>query len=395
VTGTISINFADWRTRSRQGDKVTRRRGAGRVDERRRLGVPRAVDEANRERRPGGAGMARSRRPGAAYGNAKESIRMVALAILPLVAAAACTTSKTEAPAIAGPSELGMSLAIAANPDVLTKDGSSQSTIVINVRNSEGQPASGVPLRVETSVAGPRGLRPPVHEVGDDRQRRPGLGRLYRAVGAAQREYPGRRDGADVPGDAVGTNFSNAVPRSITIRLMPAGVILSPADVRLPRFTFAPTSPSEGRTSASTHRDRSTARPVPRTFEQCASVGTKTGLSYAWSFGDGTTGTGVQATHRYATAGSYSVALTVTNDRGNTGSRDIVRQRRRRHSATASFNYSPPTPRWARVSSSTRRRPSRRPVAPSSLRLTFGDGGTGEGATITHRFGTRAPGRSR
>ena len=36
-------------------------------------------------------------------------------------------------------------------------------------------------------------------------------------------------------------------------------------------------------------------------------------LSYAWSFGDGTTGTGVSPMHTYSVAGTYTVSLTVTN----------------------------------------------------------------------------------
>jgi hypothetical protein len=42
--------------------------------------------------------------------------------------------------------------------------------------------------------------------------------------------------------------------------------------------------------------------------------------SHAWSFGDGTTGTGISPTHAYAAAGSYPVTLTVTDDKGATGS---------------------------------------------------------------------------
>lgn len=41
--------------------------------------------------------------------------------------------------------------------------------------------------------------------------------------------------------------------------------------------------------------------------------------SYAWDFGDGTTGTGSTASHTYAAAGTYPVRLTVTDNLGATG----------------------------------------------------------------------------
>ncbi len=42
--------------------------------------------------------------------------------------------------------------------------------------------------------------------------------------------------------------------------------------------------------------------------------------SYSWSFGDGATGSGAQATHLYTKAGSYPVKLTVTDAAGLTAS---------------------------------------------------------------------------
>ena len=41
-------------------------------------------------------------------------------------------------------------------------------------------------------------------------------------------------------------------------------------------------------------------------------------LTYAWDFGDGATGTGVTASHTYASAGTYTVGLTVTDNGGLT-----------------------------------------------------------------------------
>ncbi len=42
--------------------------------------------------------------------------------------------------------------------------------------------------------------------------------------------------------------------------------------------------------------------------------------SYAWTFGDGTTGTGLTPAHAYETAGNYSVKLTITDNDGSTDS---------------------------------------------------------------------------
>ena len=79
-----------------------------------------------------------------------RSTLIVAAALL----VGACTTKKTEPPDLSGPSELGTSLAIAANPDTLTQDGQSRSTIVVTARNANGQPLANLSLRADIAVNG-------------------------------------------------------------------------------------------------------------------------------------------------------------------------------------------------------------------------------------------------
>ena len=55
---------------------------------------------------------------------------------------------------LTGPSTLGLSVSLFANPDVLPVDGASQSQMVMEARDANGQPLSNVPLRVEICLGG-------------------------------------------------------------------------------------------------------------------------------------------------------------------------------------------------------------------------------------------------
>lgn len=82
-------------------------------------------------------------------------------------------------------------------------------------------------------------------------------------------------------------------------------VVGTPNQPPVASFTFSPTNPSPGENV---------------TFNAAGSSDPDgTIVSYAWNFGDGTTGTGVNVTKAYAAAGTYTVTLTVTDNVGATG----------------------------------------------------------------------------
>ena len=106
-------------------------------------------------------------------------------------------------------------------------------------------------------------------------------------------------------------------------------------------------------------------------------------VSYAWNFGDNTTGSGVNPSHTYAAGNTYLVTLTVTDNRGGTGTmQQSVTVSNAPPSAaftssaaglTASFNGGGSTDSDGTI---------------ASYAWNFGDGSTGTGATPTHTYAT-------
>ena len=139
-------------------------------------------------------------------------------------------------------------------------------------------------------------------------------------------------------------------------------------------FTFSPSSPNLGDTvffnaSAST-----------------APAGRKV-VSYAWNYGDGSTGAGATVSHGFDVAGSYRVSLTVTDDRGAVGtSTQSVSVTTSQPTALFVFSPSMPSvgaPVFFDASGARATVPGRTLVSHAWV---FGDGSTASGKTTSHAF---------
>lgn len=107
--------------------------------------------------------------------------------------------------------------------------------------------------------------------------------------------------------------------------------------------------------------------------------------SYAWTFGDGTTGTGKTATHTYQAAGTYDVTLVVTDDKGAASpaaTKQVTVTEPPNQDPTAAFSVSTNDLTVA-VDASASEDPD---GTVSQYAWEFGDGSTGSGVTANHTY---------
>jgi PKD repeat protein len=115
-----------------------------------------------------------------------------------------------------------------------------------------------------------------------------------------------------------------------------------------------------------------------------ASGSTGGGLTYAWQFGDGQTGSGVSPRHTYAGSGSYQATLTVSSTAGTDSVTHTVNVTKVNQLPTAAFTFT-----CSSLTCSFDGSGSSDPDGSiASYSWTFGDGGTATGATPQHTYGS-------
>jgi PKD repeat protein len=275
--------------------------------------------------------------PGAGDSNMKKPALtrwMIMSAVAIAATSLSCTMKSQDTPALTGPSELGVSITLRTQPEILVQDGSSQALVTITARDSNGKPKKDVSLISEIFVGG-------VHtDFGSISARN----LVTDANGDARLVYtaPALPSGPAVdagtvveiavtPLDRNGTGgFGNSTTRFASIRLIPPGIVVPPDGLQ-PVFTVTPSSPTDHQTvlfDAST----STA-PANNPI-----------VSYSWNFGDGSTGSGRTATHSFSIPGTYAVTLTVMDQYNRTASTTQTLDVAGGTAPTASFLSSPAAP---------------------------------------------------
>lgn len=301
--------------------------------------------------------------------------RTIKLSVIVAVVATgfgACTIKDVDTPALSGPSSMARTIVMVADRDTLLQDGVSEAAIRITAQVQPGQ-SENVRLRAQVFVDGV------AQDFGTLSNKNPITPTtiFFRAPApsTAFGQVPTLVTIRVTPEDQ--GDFRSEVSREIDLMVIPPGVILPTNPTLVANFTFTPAAPKVGDLitfNASTTTNRGTS-----CGQNC---------SYSWTFGDGTSASGIFTTHQYRRVGTYQVMLTVTDSRGAQATAvQAVLVAEPAEPTTVEFEFSPSDPAPGQPvffnASGSKAAPGRTIV---SYDWNFGDGTTGTGVNESHIF---------
>jgi hypothetical protein len=250
------------------------------------------------------------------------TLNSFAACLLTAFATASCTTHRTDTPPLSGPSALSTSLTVQVDPDTLSLGSSptmpgQTSTVTVTMRNANGDPAASRTARLEVLV-----------NRGDGTILLENCGQLQNptvvtnASGQATTQFTAPGSPPPLPdctgftpgqvvvirATPVGTDFQSSGNSfaSASIRMTAPSVIV-PSNGIFVNFTVSPNP-------AAVHAQVS--------FSDAGSSSPgHTITGYTWAFSDGVTKFGRSVTHDFDSTGPFTATLTVTDDIGQTASK--------------------------------------------------------------------------
>jgi PKD repeat protein len=218
------------------------------------------------------------------------------LALCVGVGTVGCALDDVEMPALAGPSEFGLSVTATATPNRLPRDGSSQSVIDLLVRDAQNRPVAGqrFTLTVNTGAAAISATEIVTDSNGQA---------TFTLTAPPASAIAGTT--LVVQATPVGVTSGGAVARTIEVMLTGSANTTVPS----PAFTVTPPSPEVGQV-ASFNASTTTDEGAP-CMDAC---------SYTWALGNEAVKSGRIQTHAFQTPGIHSVTLTVTDAAGTSAS---------------------------------------------------------------------------
>lgn len=235
-----------------------------------------------------------------------NSLRQLAARAAVAVAAAAiaaCSLDKQEPPALAGPSDLGLSIAMSASPDQLPRDGTSQSVVTLTARDPQGRPVAGQRIALSLGVSAAQGASLSQTEVV--------TGSAGQATFAVTAPSAGSIGDILIVATPLGGDALNATSRAISIAAIPR-------NNSAPQF---PTPPFAVSCASGLNANCTTNPEVGEVVTFDASGVTDEGVTcnscaFRWSFPGEGTATGQIVSHAFGAAGTFVVTLTVTDAGG-------------------------------------------------------------------------------